>query len=120
MELNCDLDDQYLSIQLPITKISVQNRNFELQYHHCYFVHDFTSHAGERLAGAIIRIGSNSDRNNPVCGTITLAQVHANQNVELTCGLDGQYLSVELPIDERLQLCEVQAFEGTCTGRIMI
>ena len=79
----------------------------------------FTFHAGFRLAGAIVRVGLNSDRNNSVCDTITLAQVNANQKVELTCDLEGQYLSIELPIDERLQLCEVQAFEGNCAGRIV-
>ena len=39
--------------------------------------------------------------------------------IELTCNLKGQYLSIELPGTEYLQLCEVQAFEGQCEGRFM-
>ena len=40
--------------------------------------------------------------------------------IVLTCNLKGRYLSIELPGTEFLQLCEVQAFEGQCEGRIII
>ena len=74
---------------------------------------------GERLAGAIVRVGPNSKRNNPICGKITLCQIKASQMIELTCNLKGQYLSIELPGTEYLHLCEVQAFEGQCEGRMI-
>ena len=74
---------------------------------------------GELLAGAIVRVGDNSERNNPICGIITLCQINFNQMIELTCNHVGQYLSIELPGTEHLQLCEVQAFEGQCEGRLM-
>ena len=70
----------------------------------------------KRLEGAIVRVGHNSERNNPVCGAITLKQINADQKVELTCNLKGRYLSIELPGTGYLQLCEVQAFEGQCEG----
>ena len=73
---------------------------------------------GELLNGAIVRVGSNSDRNNPICGTIKLGQINANQMIELTCNLEDQYLSIELPGTHYLHLCEVQAFEGKCEGRM--
>ena len=39
--------------------------------------------------------------------------------IELTCNLKGRYLSIELPGTENLHLCEVQAFEGQCEGRMI-
>ena len=69
----------------------------------------------QRLNGAIVRVGSDSDIfNNPVFGSVLSTQITANQKIELTCGLRGQYLSVNLPGDEPLTLCEVQAFSGDC------
>ena len=60
-----------------------------------------------------MRVGDDSSRNNPVCGTISLEQINAHQKVHLTCDLHGKYLSVE--VDTWLQLCEVYAFE--CQGK---
>ena len=69
----------------------------------------------ERLEGAIVRVGSdNNIFNNPVFGVVLNTQITETQKIELTCGLRGQYLSVNLPGKERLTLCEVQAFFGDC------
>ena len=67
---------------------------------------------GKLLHGAIVRVGYNSNRNNPVCGK----QIKANQKVEMTCNLQGRYLSIELRGKKSLQFCEVRAFEGRCEG----
>ena len=64
-------------------------------------------------------LAPNSDRNNSACATITQDLINLGQKVELTCNLQGQYLSIELPGSEYLQLCEVQAFEGQCAGKII-
>ena len=71
-----------------------------------------------RLVGAVIRVGSDSKRNNTVCGTISKDQVMANLKVEVTCDLYGRYLSVDIPGEATLTLCEVQAFTGRCHGKI--
>ena len=67
-----------------------------------------------------MRVGSDSNRDNPICGNISLAQINANQKVEVTCDLCGQYLSIELPGSGRiLHVCEVRAFSGQCQGKQM-
>ena len=71
---------------------------------------------GDRLEGAIIRVGPNSDRTNPECGTISIDQINADRKVEVTCDLEGQYLSIELPGRQAINLCEIQAAEGNCGG----
>ena len=75
--------------------------------------------SAERLEGAVVRVGSDSNRDNTVCGTITLEQINANQKVDVTCDHYGQYLSIELPDnDSELTLCEVQAATGQCQGKL--
>ena len=67
-----------------------------------------------------MRFGSDSNRDNPVCGYISLEQIDEAQKVEVTCNLYGQYLSIELPGRRRtLQMCEVRAFSGQCQGKQM-
>ena len=70
-----------------------------------------------RLTGATVRVGSDSNRDNPVCGYISLDQIDEEQKVEVTCDLNGRYLSIELPGSGRtLHMCEVRAFNGQCQG----
>ena len=73
-----------------------------------------------RLQGAIVRVGSDSNRDNPVCGNISLEQINANQKVDVICDLYGQYLSIELPGSGSLHICEVQAFNGQCQGKQLL
>ena len=71
----------------------------------------------DQLGGAVVRVGINSNRDNPACGTISLNQTYANQKVEVTCELYGQYLSIELPGTGDLHVCEVKADRGQCEGK---
>ena len=72
----------------------------------------------ERLNSAVVRVGPNSNRENPACGTITAAQTSASQIIEINCDLRGQYLSIELrPGTTHLHVCEVQADTGVCEGK---
>ena len=71
-----------------------------------------------RLQDAIVRLGDDPNRNNPICGTVTSDQIEAGQIITLSCDLlRGQYFSIELPDNEPLTLCEVKIFEGRCDGR---
>ena len=71
-----------------------------------------------RLTGAIIRLGDDPNRNNPICGTVTDDQIAAGQEITLFCdSLHGQYLSIQLPKEGPLTLCEVKIYEGQCDGR---
>ena len=75
--------------------------------------------SADRLEGAIVRVGCDSSRENPICGTISLKQINANQMVHVTCDIFGNYLSIELPADsDILSLCEVRAYKGQCLGRL--
>ena len=75
------------------------------------------SNAEDRLRGAIVRLGNDPNRINPVWGTITSQQITAGQNITLSCDLlSGQYLSIELPGQQYLTLCEVKIYEGQCGG----
>ena len=72
----------------------------------------------ERLEGAIVRLGDDPYRNNPVCGTVTDVQIAAGQEITLSCDLlRGQYLSIQLPGKQALTLCEVKIFRGQCNGK---
>ena len=75
------------------------------------------SNTAERLIGAMIRVGNNEERNNPICGIITDV---ANQEIQVTCNRRGQYLSIELQGIHILQFCEVQAFKGYSCGKIVV
>ncbi|XP_072042502.1 uncharacterized protein [Amphiura filiformis] len=72
---------------------------------------------GDRLDGAIIRVGSNSvHTNNPECAS-RVSSTEDTRVIEIECNLSGQYLSVELTQNVQLQLCEVEAYTGhTCRG----
>ena len=65
---------------------------------------------GERLTGAIVRIGQDLNRNNPDCGSgITLADIQSSAVIEVDCDLVGRYLSITLPdYGEPLSLCDVK------------
>ncbi|XP_072051706.1 fucolectin-like [Amphiura filiformis] len=71
---------------------------------------------GDRLDGAIIRVGSNSvHTNNPECAS-RVSSTEDTRVIEIECNLSGQYLSVELPQNGLLTLCEVEAYTGyNCT-----
>ena len=71
----------------------------------------------ERLAGAVVRIGPNANRNNTICGTISLEQIKANQEIKINCDNYGRYLSIDIPgVKKILTICEVQVFTGECNG----
>ena len=75
-------------------------------------------HVAERLTGAIVRVGDDPERNNPICGSVSLEQIAASQKITISCDLSssGQYVSIEIPEDAELSiltLCEVQVF-GKC------
>ena len=71
-----------------------------------------------RLAGGMIKVGNNSDGTmNPVCAVVTMEQTDANQLIELTCNMEGRYLSVELTGTKPLHICELQANQcSKCKG----
>ncbi|XP_067256474.1 uncharacterized protein [Chanodichthys erythropterus] len=66
---------------------------------------------GERINGAVIRVGNFLDiYNNPICGVIsTLA---ANATATFSCGgMEGRYVVVHIPGNEKiLSLCEVGVY----------
>ncbi|XP_072269315.1 pentraxin fusion protein-like [Pyxicephalus adspersus] len=68
----------------------------------------------ERLKCAEIRIGDNSDNNNPVCDVITNTSV---ATTSYCCyGMEGQFLSIVIPNHtEFLTLCEVEVYGDPVT-----
>ncbi len=78
--------------------------------------------SGERLSGAIVRVGDDRDvSKNPVCGIVTNSSItDSTDGIEVSCGdhgLNGLYLSIHLPTQEYMQLCEVKAYVGSlCEG----
>ncbi|XP_033101159.1 fucolectin-5-like [Anneissia japonica] len=67
----------------------------------------------ERLAGAQVRVGPNFNGmlTNTECGTpITDAEINAGDVIDRVCSINGQYVSISLPTDNYLTLCEVQVF----------
>ena len=67
--------------------------------------------SADRLNGAIVRIGNDADRNNPICGTVSSEQIANGPEITLLCtDISGQYLSIELPGSNFLTLCEVKVF----------
>ena len=75
---------------------------------------------GGRLLGAVVRIGQDPNRNNPYCGPgITSQQIQSGSVIEVTCELEGRYISIDLPpisgVNSRiLNLCEVETLPGIC------
>ncbi len=70
----------------------------------------------ERLTGAIVRIGSNSKKaKNAVCGTVTDSMIEESWMLNMTCAIQGRYISIHLNTEEYLTLCEVQAYAGRCS-----
>ncbi len=66
-----------------------------------------------RLAGAIVRIGIDSNKtNNAICGTVTDSMVAQSLKVEVVCSRKGRYISIHSNT-AILTLCEVQAY-GRC------
>ena len=51
---------------------------------------------------------------NPVCDTVTTAQIDAGQEIQLYCNKEGRYLAIELPGKDFLNFCEIKAYEGDC------
>ncbi|XP_072050777.1 fucolectin-like [Amphiura filiformis] len=67
----------------------------------------------ERLAGAIVRVGSNPEYGqNPAC--MNRVPASPDERIEIACYKSGQYISVELPGSGVLTLCEVEA--TSCSG----
>ncbi|KAI4891194.1 hypothetical protein NFI96_006427 [Prochilodus magdalenae] len=67
----------------------------------------------EGLDGAEIRIGNsleNDGKNNPLCATVS--SIPAGQTEYFNCGslLEGSYVTVSLPGEGTLSLCEVEVF----------
>ena len=71
----------------------------------------------ERLQNAEIRIGDNKNRNNPVCGKVTMKAIKKGSKIVVNCNLKGRYLTVRLPGKNYLTLCEVKAYRGKCAGK---
>ena len=68
-------------------------------------------------------MGRDSDVvNNPVFGTVSMDQIEADQKIELTCCLKGNFLSINFPSSKReyLHICEVRAYSGETTMRSKI
>ena len=68
-------------------------------------------------------MGRDSDVvNNPVFGTVSMDQIEADQKIELTCCLKGNFISINFPSSKRqfLHICEVRAYSGESTMRSKI
>ena len=74
-------------------------------------------YVAERLTGAIVRVGDDPERNNPICGNVTSEQIAAGQKITIYCdwSSSGQYVSIGRPEDDKgiITLCEVEVF-GKC------
>ena len=67
----------------------------------------------ERLIGAVIRIGFDSNKtNNAVCGTVTSDMISESTTLEILCTIQGRYISIHTP--DALTVCEVQAYASEC------
>jgi len=65
---------------------------------------------------AVIRIGNdNNAESNPVCGTVTSDMLGESGNLEIVCenAMVGSHISIHLPGQGYLQLCEVMAYAST-------
>ncbi len=62
-----------------------------------------------RLTGAVVRIGFGIN-NNTICGTVTSSMIAGSRMLEVTCALQGRYISIHLPKKKDLTLCEVEAY----------
>ena len=70
---------------------------------------------GERLNGAVIRVGNDPGRNNPSCEqTLNFDPDGGHSISEVTCNLAGRFLSISSPGTDQLYLCEVRATAGNC------
>ncbi|XP_072033286.1 uncharacterized protein [Amphiura filiformis] len=66
-----------------------------------------------RLYGAVIRVGMNSDRSNVECGPgVDMTQINSGPMIEIPCDTCGRYLSVHLP--GIVTICELQAYVDVC------
>ncbi|XP_072046576.1 uncharacterized protein [Amphiura filiformis] len=99
--VGCDNDRQWWTVDMEeswcVGKVAIYNR---------------VDCCSSRLDGAVIRVGSNSAfENNLECeSSVSSEQIQGSQIIEIECNLQGRYLSVELPLDKRLALCEVKAY----------
>ena len=78
--------------------------------------------SGDRLRGAVIRVGSNvTPQQNTACGVpvSALEAMRRGGTIVRTCtgGLIGRFLSVDIPARRFLTLCEVKILE-TCEGEL--
>ena len=71
----------------------------------------------QRLKNAEIRVGDNKNRDNPVCGKVTIKAINKGSKIVVKCNRRGRYLTVRLPGKDYLTLCEVRAFRGNCKGK---
>ena len=68
----------------------------------------------------MLKVGDNNREINPVCDTVTMPQIQAGQEIELTCNRAGRYLMIQLPATQsHLNFCEIKAYEGSCQGEII-
>ena len=73
----------------------------------------------DRLTGAVVRIGIDSIKtNNAICGNVTSDMIYESAKLEVLCAIQGRYISIHLPVENALTLCEVQAYPGEC-GKIV-
>ncbi|XP_072047541.1 uncharacterized protein [Amphiura filiformis] len=83
-----------------VGRVVIYNRN-DCFMSECY---------GDRLDGAIIRAGNDSNTlNNPVFGRVDAT---AGDVIQLTCGLVGRFISVHNNQD--IHICELKAYAGDC------
>ncbi|XP_072046905.1 fucolectin-3-like [Amphiura filiformis] len=84
-----------------VGRVVIYNRN------DCYRTECY----GDRLDGAIIRVGNDSNTlNNPVFGRVGANTV--GDVIQLTCGLTGRFISVHNNQD--IHICELKAYAGYC------
>ena len=77
----------------------------------------------ERLAGAVVRIGIDSNKtNNAICGT-TSSMIEESAKLEVICAIQGRYISIHLTARDThtqpLTLCEVEAVACGGTGKTL-
>ena len=102
-----------------LTLISLDDMDLPTFLKQNILVHVLLLLTGGRLQGAIVRIGQDPNRNNPDCGPgITSQEIQSSHVIEVTCELEGRYISIHLPpisgVNRFLNLCEVETLPGIC------
>ncbi|XP_072048880.1 uncharacterized protein [Amphiura filiformis] len=71
----------------------------------------------ENLYGSVIRVGMDSNRANPECGSgVNMTQINSSPIIEMPCEMCGRYLSVHIPdtSPKALHMCELIAYVDEC------